>query len=109
MTQNVAQDAQGLPQSLSYWDLDGLLTNGDAVRLRPATPSDLDAVTAFVAALPLEAIRHRFGGGRSKLTGSDLKRLVDTDFGDRVSFLAIVRGSVVGVAGYDRLGGVTDV
>ena len=104
MTDNVALDAHGLPRSLPHWDLDGLLTNGDAVRLRPARASDLEEVTAFVAALPLDSLRHRFGGGHSKLGDSDLKRLVDTDFADRASFLAVVRGEIVGVAGYDRLG-----
>jgi acyl-CoA synthetase (NDP forming)/GNAT superfamily N-acetyltransferase len=62
-------------------------------------------VSAFVTALPLETIRHRFGGGRSNLTGRELERLVDTDFAARMSILAIVRGEVVGIAGYDRLRG----
>ena len=104
MTQGGAPPDGEAPLGLSRWELDGLLTNGESVRLRPARTSDFLVVSAFVQALPSEALQHRFGAGRSGLTDQDLARLVDVDFTDRMSFIAEVRGVVVGVAGFDRLG-----
>src|ERR1035441_8101349 len=74
------------------WRFDGLLTNGEAVRIRPVVREDAESLFGFFASLPLDALQHRFGGARASVDRAEIDRLVSVDYEARMAFVAVARG-----------------
>ena len=67
--------------------VDVALRDGSTIRIRPALPGDIDAVTEFFSHLSQTSARFRFHG-TATLQREMLERFVDTDFRSALSLLA---------------------
>ena len=110
MEESVVSPDDGTQSSLDdhdvirSWRFDGLLTNGEAVRIRPVVSGDADSLFDFFCSLPKDALQHRFGGARASIDRGEIGRLASVDYAARMAFVAVAKGEIVGFAGYDRLG-----
>jgi GNAT superfamily N-acetyltransferase len=87
------------------------LKDGREVRIRPASPADLDALRAFFAALSPQTLRLRFLFPLRELPESMLRAFIRTDDRTRVAFVAEPRGAaaaepagLIAEARYIRIG-----
>jgi acyl-CoA synthetase (NDP forming)/RimJ/RimL family protein N-acetyltransferase len=86
-----------------HWEADVILRDGRICQMRPIRPSDSDALAAFHESLSAETIYFRFFAPYPKLTDKDLHRFTHVDHVDRVAFVALVGGEIIGVGRYDRI------
>ena len=90
------------PPDDGTWDADVVLSDGGTMRVRPIGPDDSALIAAFHERQSPESIYFRYFSPRPRLTGADLERLTQVDRVDRMAFVGIVNGELVGVARYDR-------
>lgn len=88
------------------WELDALLRDGTAARLRPIRTDDEAALVAFHARLSAQTIYRRFFSPRPVLPPRDVERFTNVDYQDRMALVAEIGGELAGVARYDRTRGL---
>lgn len=81
-----------------------LLADGTAVRLRPITPADADALVALHARFSERTRYLRFFSPYPRIPARDLRRFVTVDHHDREALTAEINGQLVAVGRYERLG-----
>lgn len=85
------------------WEADVVLSNGRPVHLRPILPEDAEGLQAFHQSLSAETIYFRFFTSKPQLSERELEHFTHVDYVDRVAFVAIVNGEIIGVGRYDRV------
>jgi GNAT superfamily N-acetyltransferase len=90
------------------WVVDALLSDGVPVSIRPIRPDDGTALAAFHDGLSEETVYRRFFSFKPHLTDGDVDRFVHVDYRDRMAFVAVLGGRLIGVARYERLPGTED-
>jgi acyl-CoA synthetase (NDP forming)/GNAT superfamily N-acetyltransferase len=86
------------------WEADVLLRDGHPVHLRPITPADGDALRAFHSTLSDRTVYFRFFSAKPALTDKDVLYFTHVDYVDRVAFVALDAGVIVGVGRFDAIG-----
>lgn len=76
----------------------------EAPSIRPIGPADADALRAFHARLSAETTRRRFLAYHPDLSPAEVTWFTTVDHARREALVAVVKGDVVGVARYDRIG-----
>lgn len=78
------------------------LLDGRRVHLRPILPSDAPQLRDAIARADPETLRRRFLGARPPVKDSDIARLTQVDYRDRMAVVALDEdGQGVGIARYD--------
>ncbi len=75
------------------------------VEVRPIKPSDRDLLEAFHGRQSPESIYLRYFQYRPKLPPAELDHLTRVDYVDRMAFVALIGGELVGVARYEPYAG----
>jgi acyl-CoA synthetase (NDP forming)/RimJ/RimL family protein N-acetyltransferase len=101
-------DQPGDGEYPEHWEADVVLRDGGTAHLRPIHPSDADAVQAFHIGQSQDSIYMRFFAFKARLSSKELKRFTEVDYKDRVAFVITIRGEIVGIGRYDRLGDPTE-
>ena len=78
--------------------------DGRQVHIRPVRPTDVSAISRFVAGLSLDTRYRRFHTGLKRLTASQLAVLVDVDHRERETLLSFAGGELIGLGQYVRDG-----
>lgn len=86
-----------------HWEADVVLSDGSTSHLRPIRPGDADLLRTFHDNLSSQTIYFRYFAPYPDLLEKDVKRLVTTDYRDRVALVAMVGGHIVAVGRYDRV------
>ncbi|MHA7284114.1 bifunctional acetate--CoA ligase family protein/GNAT family N-acetyltransferase [Arthrobacter sp. TMS2-4] len=86
-----------------YWEADVVLRDGGTAHLRPIAPSDADAVQAFHVRQSQNSIYLRFFTYKARLSAKELRRFTEVDHRDRVAFVIVRGGDIIGIGRYDRL------
>ncbi len=103
MAQTAAGDVTGAyPHS---WEADVVLTDGQIVHVRPITPDDADGLREFHSRQSAESIYFRYFSPRPVLTDRDIHHFTNVDHVDRVAFIALFDGQIIGVARYEAYKG----
>ncbi len=92
----------------AHWESDVVLADGGTVHLRPITPDDAERLRAMHSRLSADTVYLRFFSLLRVLPARDVERLTTVDYDDRVAFIALLRGDMVGVVRYDRTPGTTE-
>lgn len=95
--------APEFPAYPEHWEADVILRDGRICHIRPIRPEDADALAAFHESLSPETIYYRFFAPYPRLTEKDLHRFTHVDHVDRVAFIALAEGRIIGVGRYDRI------
>ncbi len=86
------------------WEADVALTDGGTAHIRPVRPDDGPMIEAFHARQSRESIYFRYFSPMPTLTARELARLTKVDYLDHLTFLGLLGGDVIAMAGYDRIG-----
>lgn len=86
------------------WELHGLLTNGQAVFVRPIRPTDADLLVASHTTLTPATANWRNLGIHPRLTYAEALRSAKVDYASRMAFVAVVVDEIVAIGRYDRVG-----
>jgi acyl-CoA synthetase (NDP forming)/RimJ/RimL family protein N-acetyltransferase len=84
------------------WEVDVVTADGGTVRVRPIRPDDRALIETFHARQSAESIYFRFFSPHPRLGDAELKHMVELDYRDRMAFVAVLDGELVGIARYDR-------
>ncbi|NKE08924.1 MULTISPECIES: GNAT family N-acetyltransferase [Kocuria] len=90
---------QGYP---AHWEADVVLRDGATAHLRPVTPDDQDALLEMFHGQSENTIYLRFFSHKTTLTKRELERYTTVDHKDRVAFVIMLGGSMIGIGRYDR-------
>ncbi|MDO5619371.1 bifunctional acetate--CoA ligase family protein/GNAT family N-acetyltransferase [Kocuria sp.] len=90
---------QGYP---AHWEADVVLRDGATANLRPVTPDDQDALLEMFHGQSENTIYLRFFSHKTTLTKRELERYTTVDHRDRVAFVIMLGGSMIGIGRYDR-------
>lgn len=82
-----------------------MLRDGHTVHVRPITPDDADRLGRFHARQSPESVYFRFFTPRPVLSERELEYFTRLDHHDRVAFVALLEGEIIGVARYERYAG----
>lgn len=85
------------------WVEDAVLKDGTVVRVRPILPSDADGLQDLVHRMSRRSIYFRFFRVKKELTPEELEAFTNLDYDDRMAFVAIKDGKILGVSRYTRL------
>ncbi len=85
------------------WELDGLMTSGESIFIRPIRIDDVDRLVHFHSSLSPETIRMRFFGEHPELSEREAARFSTIDYRDRMGVLAFAREQLIGFASFDRI------
>ncbi len=96
-----AADPPGYP---ARWEADVALRDGSVAHLRPIRPSDFEGVHRFHSRQSEESIYMRFFAPLRRLSDRDVTRFTTVDYVDRIALVATVRGEIIGIGRYDRVG-----
>lgn len=91
--------AQGYP---AHWEADVVLRDGATAQLRPVTPQDQDALLDMFHGQSENTIYLRFFSHKTTLTKRELERYTTVDYRDRVAFVIMLGGAMIGIGRYDR-------
>jgi acetate---CoA ligase (ADP-forming) len=83
-------------------DVDVLLADGSAARIRPIAPDDAAVVVAFHARLSPESVRLRFFTAHPTLSDAEVERLTHLQGPDDLALVALRGADLVAIAQYDR-------
>ncbi len=86
-------------------DVDVLLRDGSAARIRPICAEDAALVADFHGRLSPESVRLRFFIPHPELSEEEIRRLVDHCDPDHMALVAERSGALIAIAQYDRLPG----
>lgn len=103
-----AQSPSGGGTYPSRWEADVVLADGGTMSVRPIRPTDADLILRFHDRQSPESIYFRFFSPRPRLSQRDLDRFTRVDYVDRMAFVGLLGGELVGVARYDRHRGRSD-
>lgn len=87
-----------------HWEADVVLLDGGTARLRPIRPDDADRLRAFHARLSAQTVYNRFFSVRPVLSDADVAHFTQVDHDSRSALVATLRGDLIGVVRYERLG-----
>ncbi|GAA3696177.1 bifunctional GNAT family N-acetyltransferase/acetate--CoA ligase family protein [Zhihengliuella alba] len=86
-----------------HWEADVVLRDGTTAHLRPIAPADAEELQRFHVTQSETSIYLRFFTYKSELTPRELARFTRVDHRDRVAFVVLRGGRIIGVGRYDRL------
>lgn len=86
------------------WEADVVLRDGSVAYVRPITPADAALVREFHAGQSEESIYLRFFAPLRELSDRDVKRFTVVDYDQRVALVVLLRGKIIGIGRYDRVG-----
>ncbi|GEC98462.1 GNAT family N-acetyltransferase [Kocuria varians] len=95
-----APQPQAYPE---YWEADVILRDGATAHLRPISPQDQDLLQQLHSSQSEDSIYLRFFSYKPKLSQRELERFTTVDHKDRVCFVLILGGRMIGVGRYDRV------
>lgn len=87
------------------WEVDAVLSDGHTVHLRSIRPEDAGLVESFHGRQSAESVYFRFFSPRPHLSERELRHFTTVDHRDRVAFVAVLDGELIGVARYERYEG----
>ena len=90
------------------WEADVIVSDGGTVHLRPIRPSDAEALVAFHAGLSQRTRYLRYFSAYPRIPERDLHRFTHVDHHDRVAFVALLAGEIIGVGRYERTPGTDE-
>lgn len=90
---------QGYP---AHWEADVVLRDGATAQLRPVTPADQDALLEMFHGQSENTIYLRFFSHKTTLSKRELERYTTVDHRDRVAFVIMLGGAMIGIGRYDR-------
>jgi acyl-CoA synthetase (NDP forming)/GNAT superfamily N-acetyltransferase len=93
-------EPMGYPTS---WEFDGLLTDGEAVLVRPVRPSDATALSGLHAHSLPSATSTQSGGTHPALVASELRHCATVDYRERMAFVVLTGDSVIAFASFERM------
>jgi acyl-CoA synthetase (NDP forming)/RimJ/RimL family protein N-acetyltransferase len=99
----VAPPAGPPPPPPAHWEADVIAADGGTVHLRPICPEDADGLVGLMERSSDQTRYYRFFGPMKKLSDRDLFRFTHVDHVDRVAFVLLLGGELIGVGRYDRL------
>jgi len=79
---------------------DAVLKDGGTIRIRPIGTQDGDALRAFTRNLSAESSYFRFFRVKKDLDPEEVKTFTEVDYRDRMAFVAVHEGRLVGVGRY---------
>ncbi|NYJ03752.1 bifunctional acetate--CoA ligase family protein/GNAT family N-acetyltransferase [Petropleomorpha daqingensis] len=91
------------PPPPAHWEADVIAADGGTVHLRPISPEDADGLVGLMERSSDQTRYYRFFGPMKKLSDRDLFRFTHVDHVDRVAFVLLLGGELIGVGRYDRL------
>jgi acyl-CoA synthetase (NDP forming)/GNAT superfamily N-acetyltransferase len=95
-----APPTRGYPAA---WEFDGLLTNGEAVLVRPIKSTDAALLVALYANRTPDSIHWLNFGIHPSISAAEASHRSDVDYSSRMAFVALVSEELVAFASYDRL------
>jgi acyl-CoA synthetase (NDP forming)/RimJ/RimL family protein N-acetyltransferase len=98
-----APSADPPPPPPAHWEADVIAADGGTVHLRPICPEDADGLVGLMERSSDQTRYYRFFGPMKKLSDRDLFRFTHVDHVDRVAFVLMLGGELIGVGRYDRL------
>lgn len=90
------------PSYPEYWEADVIMRDGATAHLRPISPDDRDLLTEFHGKQSEDSIYLRFFSYKPALSEKELARFTTVDHVDRVCFILLLDGKMIGVGRYDR-------
>lgn len=90
---------QGYP---AHWEADVVLRDGATAHLRPVTPDDQALLLDMFHQQSENTIYLRFFSHKTTLTQRELERYTTVDHRDRVAFVILLGGQIIGIGRYDR-------
>ena len=89
------------------WEADVVLRDGRPVHIRPIRPDDGPALQRFHHGLSAQTVYFRYFAPRPDLSDEDLRRMTSVDYVDRMAFIVLSHGEIIGEGGYDRIDGTS--
>ena len=90
------------PSYPEYWEADVIMRDGATAHLRPISPDDRQLLTDFHEKQSEDSIYLRFFSYKPSLSEKELVRFTTVDHVDRVCFILLLDGKMIGVGRYDR-------
>lgn len=90
------------PSYPDYWEADVILRDGATAHLRPISPEDRQLLDRFHSSQSEDSIYLRFFSYKPRLSERELERFTTVDHVDRVCFVLLLGGNIIGVGRYDR-------
>ena len=90
------------PSYPEYWEADVIMRDGATAHLRPISPNDRELLTEFHSKQSEDSIYLRFFSYKPSLSEKELERFTTVDHVDRVCFILLLDGKMIGVGRYDR-------
>ncbi len=84
------------------WEFDLVLKDGGTVHMRPIVPADADGLQAMMKRMSRQSVYQRFFRVRHELDPDELRYFTELDYADRMAFVVLDEGAIVGVGRYDR-------
>jgi acyl-CoA synthetase (NDP forming)/RimJ/RimL family protein N-acetyltransferase len=91
------------PEIPPHWEADVIAADGGTVHLRPICPEDAEGLVGLMDRSSDQTRYYRFFGPMKRLSDKDLHRFTHVDHVDRVAFVLLLGGQLIGVGRYDRL------
>ncbi|MDO4898859.1 MAG: GNAT family N-acetyltransferase [Rothia sp. (in: high G+C Gram-positive bacteria)] len=86
----------------AHWEADVVLRDGATAHLRPVVPTDRAALEEMYAGQSERTIYLRFFSHKPTLSDAELTRFTTVDHNDRVAFVIMLDGHMIGIGRYDR-------
>lgn len=86
----------------AHWEADVVLRDGATAHLRPVVPTDRAALEKMYAGQSERTIYLRFFAHKPTLSDKELTRFTTVDHKDRVAFVIMLDGEMIGIGRYDR-------
>ncbi len=83
------------------WEFDLVLKDGGIVRMRPIVPDDADGLQDMLKRMSRQSVYQRFFRVRHELDPDELEYFTVLDYAERMAFVAVKDGAIVGVGRYD--------
>jgi acetyl coenzyme A synthetase (ADP forming)-like protein len=84
------------------WTFDVVLRDGSTVGLRPILPTDGEGLQSMLANMSVDSVYQRFFRVKRTLEPEELHHFTHLDYRNRMAFVAIDDGELIGVGRYDR-------
>ncbi|WP_456575166.1 bifunctional acetate--CoA ligase family protein/GNAT family N-acetyltransferase [Blastococcus sp. SYSU D00820] len=97
-----------VPAPPPHWEADVIAADGGTVHLRPICPEDDEGLVGLMERSSDQTRYYRFFGPMKRLSERDLHRFTHVDHDNRVAFVLLLGGQLIGVGRYDRYPGTDD-
>ena len=94
------------PLDVERWEADVLLKDGRVAQLRPVRTEDADQFIAFYSRVSDQSKYFRFFAPYPTLSERDVARFTTVDHDQRVAFVVLLLGEIIGIGRYDATDGV---